>query len=149
MTLCGRGHRRVLFVCIENSFRSQIAEAYFNFMAPPGWRALSAGTKPKLNVHPNAVKLMFEEGIDISSNRPKPLTEEMKEVDIVVIVCGESEMECPVIRARHVEHWRIPNPADMSLEEARKVRNEIKRRVMELIERINSGSFKQLSEEQS
>lgn len=149
MPLCIRGQRRVLFVCIENSFRSQIAEAYFNSMAPPGWRSLSAGTKPKLNVHPNAVKLMLEKGIDSSSNRPKPLTEDMKEVDIVVIMCSELEVECPTVRAGHVEHWRIPNPADMSLEEVRKVRNEIKRRVMELIEKINSGSFKQLREEQS
>lgn len=139
MPPCGGEQRRVLFVCVENSFRSQMAEAYFNFMAPPGWRAVSAGTKPKPYVHPNAVKLMLEEGIDISNSKPKLLTEDMKKADVVVIVCSESEVECPLIRAKHVEHWGIPNPAKMSLEEAREVRSEVKRRVIELVERIASG----------
>lgn len=62
----GESERIVLFVCTENRFRSQIAEAYFNAMAPSGWRAVSAGSEPAEEVHPKAVKLMLEEGIDIS-----------------------------------------------------------------------------------
>ncbi|MEM2166239.1 MAG: low molecular weight phosphatase family protein, partial [Candidatus Bathyarchaeia archaeon] len=75
----------VLFVCVENSFRSQIAEAYFNRFAPEGWRAVSAGLTPAERVHPNAVRLMLEEGIDISHKKPQLLTREMQETaDIAV-----------------------------------------------------------------
>ncbi|MEM4576715.1 MAG: arsenate reductase ArsC [Candidatus Nezhaarchaeales archaeon] len=133
---CRVEERKVLFVCIGNSFRSQIAEAYFNSMAPPGCRAISAGVKPAISVHPNAIKLMAEEGIDISRSKPKPLTEEAKKADIVVIVCDELEKECPVIYAKRLEHWRLPDPAKMCLEDARKVRDTIKRKVVELIEEI-------------
>ena len=77
----------VLFVCVENSFRSQIAEAYFNRFAPEGWRAVSAGLTPAERVHPNAVRLMLEEGI--SQKKPQLLTRELQErADIAVIVCS-------------------------------------------------------------
>jgi protein-tyrosine-phosphatase len=62
--------KMVLFTCVENTFRSQIAEAYFNKYAPSGWKATSAGIKPANRVPPNAVRLMFEEGIDISHKTP-------------------------------------------------------------------------------
>jgi protein-tyrosine-phosphatase len=93
--------RTVLFVCVENSFRSQIAEAYFNRLAPQEWRAVSAGIRPAERVHPNAVKLMAEEGIDIGKNRPRLLTRELQEnAELAVIVCSGSE--CPVVYARHL-----------------------------------------------
>ena len=129
----------MLFVCTENRFRSQIAEAYFNAMALPGWRAVSAGSEPAEEVHPNAVKLMLEEGIDISGKKPKPLTPELQRIaEIGVVVCGESGT-CPTVYTRYVEDWGIPDPARMSLEEARKVRDEMKRRVIDLLERIKRG----------
>lgn len=133
----------VLFVCTENRFRSQIAEAYFNAMAPAGWVAISAGSKPAQEVHPNAVLLMLEEGIDISGKKPKLLTPEMHRVaDIGIIVCGESESgTCPVLYSRYVEHWEVPDPARMSLDDARKVRDEIKQRVADLVERIKRGEI--------
>ncbi|MEM1840282.1 MAG: arsenate reductase ArsC [Nitrososphaerota archaeon] len=127
--------RRVLFVCVENSFRSQIAEAYFNAYAPEGWAAVSAGIKPSESVHPNAVKLMLEEGIDISGKKPRLLDRELQEqADLAVIVCSGSQ--CPVVYAKKVLEWNIPDPAGMPLEEARKIRDEIKRRVLELVEFI-------------
>lgn len=131
----------VLFVCTENRFRSQIAEAYFNAMAPAGWVAISAGSKPAQEVHPNAVLLMLEEGIDISGKKPKLLTPEMHRIaDIGIVVCGESESgTCPVLYSRYVEHWGVPDPARMSLDDARKVRDEIKQRVADLVERIKRG----------
>ncbi|MEM2557195.1 MAG: arsenate reductase ArsC [Candidatus Bathyarchaeia archaeon] len=128
----------VLFVCVENSFRSQIAEAYFNRFAPEGWRAVSAGLTPAERVHPNAVRLMLEEGIDISHKKPQLLTREMQEAaDIAVIVC--SGALCPIVYTEHIEEWDMPDPAKMPLEEARKVRDAIKKRVIDLIERIKSG----------
>ncbi|MEM1884992.1 MAG: arsenate reductase ArsC, partial [Candidatus Jordarchaeales archaeon] len=117
--------KRILFVCVENSFRSQIAEAYFNKLAPENMVAFSAGTRPAERVHPNAVRLMLEEGIDISGNKPKLLTREMQEnADVAVIVCGGSE--CPLVFASHVEEWNMPDPANMPLDEARKVRDAIR-----------------------
>jgi len=84
---------------------------------------------------------MLEEGIDISGKSPRPLTPELQSTaSIGIIVCGESESgTCPTVYTRYVEHWEIPDPARMSLEEARKVRDEIKRRVIDLVERIKSG----------
>ncbi len=79
--------RYVLFACVENSFRSQIAEAYFNKFAPKDWKAISGGVKPAEKVNPNAILLMKEEGIDISKNKPQPLTQENQlKAEIAVIV---------------------------------------------------------------
>jgi protein-tyrosine-phosphatase len=127
--------KTVLFVCFENSFRSQIAEAYFNKYAPESWKAVSAGIKPAEKIHPKAVKLMHEEGVDIRRKKPQPLTRALQEeAEIAVIVC--SGTLCPVVYTKHVEEWSMPDPAKMPFEEARKVRDEIKNRVLELIERI-------------
>jgi len=129
--------KTVLFVCVENSFRSQIAEAYFNKYAPEGWTAISAGIKPAERVHPNAVRLMLEEGINISHKKPQVMTRELQEkADIAVIVC--SGALCPVVYARHVEEWNMPDPAQMPLEEARHVRDSIKAKVLDLIERLKT-----------
>ncbi|MEM2972184.1 MAG: arsenate reductase ArsC [Candidatus Bathyarchaeia archaeon] len=127
--------KTVLFVCTENSFRSQIAEAYFNKYAPEGWKAISAGIQPAEKVHPNAVRLMLEEGIDLSHKKPQLITKTIQaEADIAIIVCGDSQ--CPIIRAKHVEKWNIPDPAKMPLEEARKIRDTIKSMVLSLIEKL-------------
>jgi len=141
--MSSRSTRRVLFVCVENSFRSQIAEAYFNKYAPEGWIAVSAGVKPSEMVHPNAVKLMLEEGIDISGKKPRLLNREIQEqADLTIIVCSGSQ--CPVIYAKRVMEWNIPDPADLPLEEARRIRDEIKRRVLELVENIKRGRMEDL-----
>jgi protein-tyrosine-phosphatase len=127
--------KTVLFVCIENTFRSQIAEAYFNKYAPDGWKAISAGVKLADSVNPNAVRLMLEEGIDISHKKPQLLTKEIQEkANIAIIVCSNDQ--CPVVYAKYVEEWNILDPAKMPIEEARKIRDEIKKRVLELIEKI-------------
>lgn len=129
--------KTVLFVCVENSFRSQIAEAYFNKYAPEGWTATSAGLTPAERVHPNAVRLMLEEGIDISRKKPKIMTRELQEkADIAIIVC--SGALCPVVYTKHVEEWNMPDPAKMPLDEARKVRGAIKAKVLDLIERLKT-----------
>jgi len=129
--------KTVLFVCVENSFRSQIAEAYFNRYAPEGWTAVSAGIKPAERVHPNAVRLMLEEDIDISRKKPQIMTRELQEkADIAVIVC--SGALCPVVYTRHVEEWNMPDPAQMPLEEARHVRDAIKAKVLDLTERLKT-----------
>lgn len=125
----------VLFACTENSFRSQMAEAYFNKFAPKGWTAISAGIKPAARVHPNAVLLMKEEGIDIGNKKPQALTQELQlKADVAAIVCGSAE--CPVVYAKYVESWDMPDPAKMTIDEARKTRDEIKRKVLALIGKL-------------
>jgi protein-tyrosine-phosphatase len=132
--------KTVLFVCVENSFRSQIAEAYFNRYAPEGWIAASAGLEPADEVHPNAIRLMLEEGIDISHKKPRLMTREVQEkADLVIIVCSGGSM-CPMVQARRVEVWEMPDPAQMSLEEARRVRDRIKAKVFDLIERLKAAT---------
>jgi arsenate reductase len=130
--------RKVLFVCVQNSFRSQVAEAFFNSNPPPGWVAVSAGPKPADRINPKAVQLMKERGIDISGGKPKKLTGKIEaEAEIAVIVCSGSE--CPVINVKHVENWGIEDPAEMSLEDARRVVDKIEERVRGLVERIGRG----------
>jgi protein-tyrosine-phosphatase len=132
--------KTVLFVCVENSFRSQIAEAYFNKFAPKGWQAISAGSRPAENVHPNAILLMHEEGINISDKKPKSLNFEMQtKADAAVIVCGSAE--CPVVYVKDVEEWNVPDPAKMPLDEARKIRDLIKSKVLDYIKRLTSKSL--------
>jgi len=127
----------VLFACVENSFRSQIAEAYFNKFAPEGWTAISVGVRPADKVHPHAVQLMREEGIDISHKKPQSLTRELQtKAEAAIIVCGSAE--CPVVYAKHVEEWNVPDPARMSVDDARKIRDTIKRNVLNLIEKLMS-----------
>ena len=122
---------------MENSFRSQIAEAYFNKHAPSGWTAASAGITPAERVHPNAVRLMLEEGIDISHKKPQIMTRELQEkAEVAIIVC--SGALCPVVYTKHVEEWNMPDPAKMPLEEARRVRDAIKAKVLDLIERLKT-----------
>jgi len=114
-----------------------MAEAYFNKYAPEGWTATSAGIKPAERVHPNAVRLMLEEGIDISHKKPKMMTRELQEkTDIAIIVC--SGALCPVVYTRHVEEWNMPDPTQIPLEEARHVRDAIKAKVLDLIERLKT-----------
>jgi len=130
--------KTVLFVCVENSFRSQIAKAYFNKYAPSGWTATSAGLTPAEKVHPNAVRLMLEEGVDISREKPQLMTRELQEkADVAIIVC--SGALCPVVYAKHVEEWDIPDPVKMPLEEARKIRDYIKVKVLNLIKRLQES----------
>ncbi|MGB9806675.1 MAG: arsenate reductase ArsC, partial [Thermoproteota archaeon] len=129
--------KTVLFVCVENSFRSQIAEAFFNKIAPKGWVAISAGSRPADKIHPNAIILMKEKGIDISQKKPKLLTKDLQKVsDVAVIVCGGNE--CPIVYASYVEEWNFPYPAKMSLEEARKIRDAIEKKVVDLVSRLDS-----------
>jgi len=133
--------KRVLFVCTGNSARSQMAEGFAKAM---GVEAFSAGTHPKDAVHPLAVAVMAEKGIDISHHKPKPLDLEFaKTVDLVVTVCGEADAECahlplPVPKI----HWDLPDPAkaegseEEKLRAFREVRDEIEKLVGQLAEQL-------------
>ena len=128
--------KTVLFVCVGNSGRSQMAEAFFNQLANGKARAISAGTNPAANVEPTVVKVIKELGIDISGNKPKPLTPEMIDQANLVITMGcGAEAACP---ASWVEtrDWGLEDPKDKPIEKVRQIRDEIKARVINLLQEI-------------
>jgi arsenate reductase len=123
--------KKILFVCIENSCRSQMAEALFNSMTKDAI-AESAGIKPVEKVDKMAVKVMKEIGIDISNKKPKMLTAEMNEKFDIIVTMGCMDV-CPVTPKEKTIEWNIEDPKGKSIEEYRKIRGEIKRRIKELI----------------
>ena len=136
-----KGTKTVLFVCIHNSGRSQMAEAFFNKLAGGKAQALSAGTQPASEINPVVVGAMREAGINISGNKPKMLTFDMvKNADrMITMGCGaEAEAVCPASFIE-TEDWALEDPKGKSLEQVRKIRDEIKERVKRLIKEIISS----------
>ena len=128
--------KTVLFICVHNSGRSQMAEAFFNYMAKGKARAISAGSQPADDMNPVVVAAMHEVGIDISRNKPKLLTFEMMDGIEKAITMG-CEETCPVTTVE-TEDWGFDDPKDKPIEEVRKIRDEIKERVENLLrEMIN------------
>jgi arsenate reductase (thioredoxin) len=118
----------VLFVCVENAGRSQMAGALFDRASEGRHKARSAGTKPAGRVHPVVVETMVELGIDLSSNVPTRLEGEDAEwADVVVTMgCGD---ECPYLPGTRYVDWELPDPAGKPADEVRALRDEIERRV--------------------
>ncbi len=112
-----------------------MAEALFNAGAPAGWRAGSAGTEPAAAVRPEAVAAMAEIRLDISAQRPKALADVLgPEVALVIGLCAEEA--CPVVPGAKMEHWPLPNPAGRDFAFFREVRDELRRRITDLIARL-------------
>jgi len=130
----------VLFVCVHNSGRSQMAEAFFNQLAKGKAKAYSAGTQPANEINPVVVEAMREVGIDISGNKPKLLTTDMvQQADVVVTMGCGVEGVCPATFVE-TEDWELEDPTGKPLPEVRKIRDEIRAKVAELLERIEHGS---------
>jgi arsenate reductase (thioredoxin) len=126
-----------LFVCLHNAGRSQMSQALFERAAEGRHRALSAGTTPADRVHPEVVEVMRELGIDLADREPKLLTRELAEqADVVVTMgCGD---ECPYIPGRRYLDWDLEDPKDRPLDEVRATRDDIDRRVRELVEELDA-----------
>ena len=124
----------VLFVCIENAGRSQMAEGFFRKYAPGGYVPLSAGTTPAGKINPLAIQAMKEIGIDIVDQKPKVLTDEMirKSSKIVNMGCMDRQ-SCPALFVNNMIEWSIPDPKNKPLDEVRKIRDEIEIRIMEFV----------------
>jgi arsenate reductase len=130
--------KTVLFVCVHNSGRSQMAEAIFNSLAKGKAKAVSAGTQPAEKVNPLVVEAMQEVGLDISGNRPKMLTLDMaKDASrMITMGCGaDAGAVCPA-SIIETEDWELDDPAGKPLEEVRKIRDEVRRRVEKLIKEL-------------
>ena len=125
----------MLFVCMGNAGRSQMAEAFFNQAAGGKARALSAGTKPASAVDPRTIEVMGEVGIDISGNRPKSLTMEMMDQAdrVVTMGCGV-EGVCPASFVE-TEDWQLEDPKGKPIETVRRIRDEIKTRVLSMMDK--------------
>ena len=130
--------RVILFVCVENAGRSQMAEGFFNQKyAPKGYHAISAGTGPASQINPLAVQAMSEIGIDISNQKSKIITEDMIRSSAKSVNMGCIERtECPMLFINNVIDWGIEDPKWKPIEKVREIRDEIDRRVKEIAESL-------------
>lgn len=123
--------KRVLFVCVENSNRSQMAEAFAHIHGGDGVVALSAGSRPSGMINPKAIRFMQELGYDLTTHTSKSLDEVEGEFDAVITMgCGDA---CPLVPARRREDWALPDPGQMDDDAYRAVRDEIAVRVRTLL----------------
>lgn len=127
----------VLFVCVHNAGRSQMAAGYLQALAGDRIQVLSAGTQPKDQVNPSAIEAMAEEGIDIANNVPKVLSDEtVKDSDYVITMgCGDA---CPFFPGKTYLDWPLNDPAGKGVDEVRPIRDEIRAKVEALIAEIDA-----------
>ncbi|WP_203136468.1 arsenate reductase ArsC [Microbacterium sp. JZ31] len=125
----------VLFVCVHNAGRSQMAAGYLEALAGDRVEVLSAGSQPKDRINPVAVEAMAEEGIDIAGRAPKVLTvDAVRESDVVITMgCGDA---CPIFPGKRYEDWQLDDPAGQGIDAVRVIRDDIRSRIETLIDQI-------------
>lgn len=131
------GSHKILFVCIENAGRSQMAEGFLREYAPQ-FSVTSAGTQPKSQLHPVVVQVMKEIGIDITKQKPKELTNQMLEQSITVNMGCMDRESCPALFVKDVIDWKILDPKDKDINQVRKIRDQIKNQVLNLIKKLEA-----------
>jgi protein-tyrosine-phosphatase len=130
---------KVIFACVHNAGRSQMAAAFFNRIAnAQKTQAVSAGTEPGERVHPEVQSVMQEVGIDLSRAKPQKLTEELAKGAQLLITMGCGD-ECPYVPGLQREDWPLRDPKGLPVEEVRSIRDEVKLRVQQLIDRRDLG----------
>lgn len=130
--------KRVLFACVENSNRSQMAEAFARIHGTGLVEAMSAGSRPSGSVNPRAIAAMAEIGYDLSGHASKGLDEVTEPFDYVITMgCGE---ECPYVAAERRADWELPDPKELPPARFAEVRDEIERRVRALLDEIRGGA---------
>ena len=129
----------MLFLCVHNAGRSQMALGWFNHLAGHRATAWSGGSEPATEVNRAAVEAMAEVGIDITGELPKPWTDEIvRAADVVVTMgCGDA---CPLFPGKRYEDWELDDPAGLPVEQVRPIRDEIGRRVRALVDELDYGS---------
>ena len=127
--------REILFVCVENAGRSQMAEAFANRYGKGMVEAFSAGTMPSNEVNPVVVQVMLEKGFDLSKNKPRLITGQLvQEADMIIVMGCSAQGFCPAPLLNKVIDWGIEDPKDKPIEKVREIRDQIERRVKTLIE---------------
>ena len=133
--------KKILFVCVENAGRSQMAEAFFKKYMPKGFEAISAGTKSSAQVNPIVSQAMNELGIDIENQTPKPISQQIISESEKAINMGCIDKEsCPALFMKDILDWQIPDPKGKSIEEVRKIRDQIKAKVIILIKSLEENT---------
>ena len=134
--------KTVLFVCVENAGRSQMAEGFFRKYAPRGYMTLSAGTKPSGDINPLAIEVMKEIGIDISNQKSKDITEDMmrNSTKIVNMGCMDKSF-CPTLFIPNVIDWGIEDPKGEPIEKVREIRDDIDAKVRQLAAEFNRDNM--------
>ena len=131
--------KSVLFVCIQNAGRSQMAEGFFKKYAPKEYEGISAGTMPVSEINPLAVEVMREVDIDISGQKSKEITEDMIRNSSKIVNMGcMDKVSCPTLFLQNLLDWNIEDPKDKQIEIVRKIRDEIEQRVKELVADIKN-----------
>ncbi len=125
----------VLFVCVHNAGRSQMAAGYLRELGGGNIRVLSAGSEPAEMINPQAVAVMAEEGIDIASFTPEILSvDAVKDSDVVITMgCGDA---CPIFPGKRYEDWELTDPAGQGIDTVREIRDDIKGRIVALVEEL-------------
>ena len=132
--------QKIIFACIHNAGRSQMAAAFFNQLADPTKaEAVSAGTDPGVRVHPEVLAVMQEVGIDLSSAKPKKLTQELASDASLLITmgCGDN---CPYVPGLSRDDWPLRDPKGLPLDEVRAIRDDIRSRIAELLKAVHTNS---------
>ena len=133
--------KKILFVCVENAGRSQMAEAFFRKYMPKGFEAISAGTSPSPQVNPIVTQAMNEIGIDIENQTPKHISQQIIDESEKAINMGCIDKEsCPALFMKDILDWQIPDPKGKSIEEVRKIRDQIKAKVIILIKSLEKNT---------
>jgi len=130
-------HENILFVCVENAGRSQMAEAFFRKFAPNRFNVSSAGTTPSSQLNPIAIQVMKEIGIDMTNQQPKLLSDSMIDDSFKTVNMGCMDKEsCPSLFVKDVIDWNISDPKEKSLDDVREIRDKIKFEVINLIQSL-------------
>lgn len=132
--------KSILFVCVENAGRSQMAEGFFNKYAQREYEAISAGTRPVSQINPVAIQVMGEVSIDISKQKSKEITDDMirNSSKIVNMGCIEKE-SCPTLFLHDLSDWNIEDPTNKPIEKVREIRDEISVRVKDLVTSLKAS----------
>ena len=130
--------KNVLFVCVENAGRSQMAESFFKKFTKDRFNVISAGTVPSKNLNPIVVQVMKEIGIDMTSQSPKTISNSMIDNSFKTVNMGCMDKEsCPALFVKDVIDWNIPDPKEKTIEQVREIRDQIKSEVLNLIKSID------------
>ncbi|MDN5847731.1 MAG: arsenate reductase ArsC [Candidatus Nitrosocosmicus sp.] len=134
--------KTILFVCVQNAGRSQMAEGFLRKYAPKRYETSSAGTVPISQINPIAVEVMKEVGIDISKQKPKDLTEDMMRNATTIINMGcMDDKFCPALFVPKVIDWGIEDPKNKPIEKVREIRDEIEKKVLKIIESTKDNAI--------
>jgi arsenate reductase (thioredoxin) len=133
--------KKILFVCVENAGRSQMAEAFFRKFMPKGFESISAGTNPSGKINPIVVQAMKEIDIDIEKQTPHSISQQMIDESVHTVNMGCIDKEsCPALFMKDVLDWQIPDPKGKPIEEVRQIRDQIKAKVIVLIQSIDENT---------